>query len=399
MVVSKVLVELHGHVSYVTAVHLEPKEDVYMTGSEDQSIRMWVKRENGVYWPCHIQYLDSPLVCLCFDRTSMVLYAGLASGSCLAYEVRKDFNDMQLVATIKAHVGKVHSVAIDSKTGLLISGGADGVMQLHSLSTKRLVGSHRCASGITAMAMAADQSLVYVGCASGDLVAVRVGEEGATHHYTYSGQHTGPIKDLAYDQASNRLFSGGADKTVVVWDLASNGTRALRLNKHTAELTSVTYVSTTNTLVSADTTGRLCIWDMAMKRDYPPAWQESDYCQLCRKPFFWNVQKTPFQISSFKIDLPKFNATRQHHCRKCGRATCADCVPHRVALPYYGYEDSVYICKECMPITDPEMTKSTLKSCEVPGVTSFHWVPGTAYYVANVYTSKEFSAKLLTLKQ
>lgn len=38
---------------------------------------------------------------------------------------------------------------------------------------------------------------------------------------------------------------------------------------------------------------------------------------------------------------------RQHHCRCCGRAVCADCSPHKSVLPAYGFEYEVRICIDC----------------------------------------------------
>lgn len=38
----------------------------------------------------------------------------------------------------------------------------------------------------------------------------------------------------------------------------------------------------------------------------------------------------------------------QHHCRKCGQATCDKCSLTRKALPLLGYEIAQRVCDECL---------------------------------------------------
>lgn len=45
---AKVVDEILGHLNQVTCAYFVVKESVFITGSEDQSLRLWVKRENGV---------------------------------------------------------------------------------------------------------------------------------------------------------------------------------------------------------------------------------------------------------------------------------------------------------------------------------------------------------------
>jgi hypothetical protein len=44
----KAVDEVLGHLNQVTCAYFVVKESVFITGSEDQSLRLWVKRENGM---------------------------------------------------------------------------------------------------------------------------------------------------------------------------------------------------------------------------------------------------------------------------------------------------------------------------------------------------------------
>ncbi|MCJ8739505.1 hypothetical protein PDJAM_G00048080 [Pangasius djambal] len=43
--------KIEGHQDSVTAAILIPKEDGVITVSEDRTIRVWLKRDSGQYWP------------------------------------------------------------------------------------------------------------------------------------------------------------------------------------------------------------------------------------------------------------------------------------------------------------------------------------------------------------
>ncbi|KAK2119053.1 WD repeat and FYVE domain-containing protein 2 [Saguinus oedipus] len=80
--------------------------------------------------------------------------------------------------------------------------------------------------------------------------------------------------------------------------------------------------------------------------DKTPEWLDSDSCQKCDQPFFWNFKQ---MWDSKKIGL------RQHHCRKCGKAVCGKCSSKRSSIPLMGFEFEVRVCDSCHEaITDEE---------------------------------------------
>lgn len=89
-------------------------------------------------------------------------------------------------------------------------------------------------------------------------------------------------------------------------------------------------------------------------RKAAPDWVESDTCQLCAKPFFWNL-KAMFEQKALGVN-------RQHHCRNCGKAVCDTCSPNRINIPIMGFEYDVRVCNTC---------HTALKDTERPSLATF----------------------------
>nr|CDJ82422.1 unnamed protein product [Haemonchus contortus] len=77
---------------------------------------------------------------------------------------------------------------------------------------------------------------------------------------------------------------------------------------------------------------------MSANRLETPGWKNSDNCEICDSPFFWNLSA---------MWQRKVVGQRQHHCRTCGKAVCGSCCSNWTAFPRMGYELPVRICNEC----------------------------------------------------
>lgn len=106
------------------------------------------------------------------------------------------------------------------------------------------------------------------------------------------------------------------------------------------------FAHTTQQLISAGEDSTLVLWEMNAMRKEVCEWVESDVCQSCTRPFFWNLRA---MMDQRQIGL------RQHHCRHCGHAICDKCSSNRINIPIMGFEFDVRVCDPCY---------NQLKSCE-----------------------------------
>lgn len=104
------------------------------------------------------------------------------------------------------------------------------------------------------------------------------------------------------------------------------------------KVSALSYLSSIKQLVSAGEDGVLIFWDMNPQRRETPEWKESDVCQLCDRPFFWNLRA---MMDKRQMGL------RQHHCRHCGKAVCDRCSTGRLTIPIMGFEYAVRVCEPC----------------------------------------------------
>jgi hypothetical protein len=103
-------------------------------------------------------------------------------------------------------------------------------------------------------------------------------------------------------------------------------------------VTGLAYLNRSKQLISGGEDSVLVAWNMHSERIQTPDWKESDYCEICKKPFFWNLRA---MMESKTI------GQRQHHCRMCGKATCDKCSNRKTPLPKLGFEFEVRVCDPC----------------------------------------------------
>ena len=102
------------------------------------------------------------------------------------------------------------------------------------------------------------------------------------------------------------LFSGSYDSSVFIWDIGGRKGTVFELNGHRNKVNTVHYVPSVKKLMSTGEDSTLVVWDLNKNRVESADWAESDICQLCNKPFYWNFQA---MYQQKQIGL------RQHHCR------------------------------------------------------------------------------------
>ncbi|NXS20020.1 WDFY1 protein, partial [Mystacornis crossleyi] len=119
----------------------------------------------------------------------------------------------------------------------------------------------------------------FVGDYSGQITLLKL-EQNTCSVITTLKAHEGSITSLWWDPVQRLLFSGASDHSIIMWDIGGRKGRTLLLQGHQYVMESYfSYISITY----------YC--RLKKCRRCAPQWLESDSCQKCEQPFFWNIKQ------------------------------------------------------------------------------------------------------------
>ncbi|KAF2895392.1 hypothetical protein ILUMI_10787 [Ignelater luminosus] len=347
------LAKLEGCNDEVNAAVLIPGEDGVISVSDDKTVRVWLKRDSGQYWPSICQYMPSGATSMFYQVETRQLFIGQENGTVSEFSLASDFNRMMPVREYLAHQARVTAVLFALNCEWILSVGRDKVFSYNCTQTGRNIGTFTAEAWCTSLQFDSQTKHAFVGDYSGQITMLKLDNSGATVITTLKG-HSGSVRTLAWDPERQMLFSGSFDQTVIVWDIGGQQGNAYELQGHHNKVSALCYLSGSKQLVSAGEDSVLVFWDMSEHRQETPEWVESDLCQLCNRPFFWNLRA---MMDQRQLGL------RQHHCRHCGKAVCGRCSLGRLTIPVMGFEFAVRVCEPC---------HVALKDKDRPSLATFH---------------------------
>ncbi|XP_036093879.1 WD repeat and FYVE domain-containing protein 1 [Rousettus aegyptiacus] len=331
------LSKIEGHQDAVTTALLIPKEDGVITASEDRTIRVWLKRDSGQYWPSIYHTMASPCSAMAYHHDSRRVFVGQDDGAVMEFHVSEDFNKMNFIKTYPAHQNRVSAIIFSLATEWMVSTGHDKCVSWMCTRSGDLLGRHFFTSWASCLQYDFDTQYAFVGDYSGQITLLKLEQNTCSVITTLKG-HEGSIACLWWDPIQRLLFSGASDNSIIMWDIGGRKGRTLLLQGHHDRVQSLCYLQLTRQLVSCSSDGGIAVWNMDVSREEAPQWLESDSCQKCEQPFFWNIKQ---------MWDTKTLGLRQHHCRKCGQAVCGKCSSKRSSYPVMGFEFQVRMCDSC----------------------------------------------------
>ncbi|KAL5476251.1 hypothetical protein EMCRGX_G026173 [Ephydatia muelleri] len=332
-----VLATLDGHTDKITQALAITGEDAIISASDDRTLRVWVKRDDGTYWPTICQTYQAATSSIAYHHRNHKLFVGLSTGLILEYRLSEDLNRMEPKRSYLAHTNRVTALKYLPDPEWLLSVGRDKTFQWHCAKTGKKLGSYESAAWCLSIEYDAKTSNAFVADYSGQIIVLQLKEDGFQHLTSLRG-HQSSVRTLCYDEERRILFSGGFDQIIVVWDIGSQKGTAYELTGHRDRLRSLVYHAQTRRLISTSDDGVMGIWNMDIERQETAEWGAGSSCEKCGHPFFWNVKD---MWSKKSVGL------RQHHCRKCGRALCHKCSEQQSTYPPMGFEIPVRMCNDC----------------------------------------------------
>ncbi|HSM81812.1 MAG TPA: protein kinase [Nodosilinea sp.] len=247
----QVVKTLTGHQSWVTAAAFNPRQPILVTGSLDDTIRIWNWQSGDLLHALkgHPRGVND----IAIARSGQVLASCGDDATVRVWHL----GDGTLRHTLKGHLKDVTAIALGAKGDLLASASEDGTLKLWNpqLGTlrKTLTGS----AGIlkTVALAAADQQLISGGLDN----TVRLWDiQTATTLKILTG-HTNTVNQVAVSPDGRLVASASKDRTVRLWDLAT-GTLRHTLQGHTQEVNTVAFFPDGQRLLSGSSDGTLRLW-------------------------------------------------------------------------------------------------------------------------------------------
>ncbi|BFZ00367.1 hypothetical protein BsWGS_03406 [Bradybaena similaris] len=336
--------KIGGSTDTINAAVLIPRQDAVISVSDDKTMKVWLKRDTGQYWPSICQILPSEVSAVNYSPETRGLFVGQDNGTITEFELTEDYNRIFHRRDYIAHQGRVMAVKFSATHELVLSCSRDKYFMWHCTETgRRLCGFHAPAACLC-VAFDEQSKYAFVGDSSGNIHILHLKESSFDVVATLRG-HSGSIRCLTWDPENQLLFSGSFDQSVIVWDIGGKRGTTYELQGHSSSIQGLAHARTAHQLVTGCDDSLLGVWDMKVKRTETPAWAESSVCQKCGSPFFWNVRK---MWTDKKVGM------RQHHCRRCGHALCHACCHKLSAIPLMGYEHPVRVCDGCFEEITPE---------------------------------------------
>ncbi|KAG5716196.1 hypothetical protein E4T56_gene10766 [Termitomyces sp. T112] len=246
------LQEINGHTNQVTSVAFSPDGKSIVSGSFDQSVRVWeassgaqLKKLNG-----HTDQVTS----VAFSPDGKYIVSGSEDQSVRVWDVSSGAQLQKL----NGHAGWVTSVAFSPDGKSIVSGSFDqSVRMWDALSGEQLQKLNGHTNWVTSAAFSPDGKSIVSGSFD---QSVRVWDASSGAQLQELNSHTNQVTSVAFSPDGKSIVSGSFDQSVRVWD-ASSGAQLQESNGHINQVTSVSFSPDGKSIVSGSFDQFVRVWD------------------------------------------------------------------------------------------------------------------------------------------
>jgi len=243
---------LTGHQSWVTAVAFNPRSATLVSGSLDDTIKVWDLQTGAEINT--LQGHPRGVNDLRISTKGQVLVSCGDDGTVKVWNLTAG----RLIHTLEGHARDVTSVTIGHQGWILASGSKDKTIKLWKLdkgtAIRTLLGSP---AAVRAVAMMPDESTLFSGGLDNK---IRLWDLKTGEMVRFFSGHVSPINDVAVSGDGLFVVSASKDKTLVVWSVGT-GSIIHVLKGHNKEVNSVEIAPDNRTIVSGSSDRTIKVWD------------------------------------------------------------------------------------------------------------------------------------------
>jgi WD40 repeat protein len=247
----QVVQTLRGHQSWVTAVGFSPQPALLVSGSLDDTLRLWNWQSGALLHtlPGHSRGVNDVAI----DPRGQQLVSCGDDATVKVWHLE----DGRLRHVLKGHFKDVTAIALGSGGNLVASASEDSTLKLWNLSRGTLIKTLTGSAGMLKTVAFAhqDQRLVSGGLDN----TVRIWEVATGAALQVLTGHTNTVNQVAISPDGRWIASASKDRTVRLWELAT-GTLIHTLQGHTQEVNTVAFFPDGKRLVSGGSDGTLRLW-------------------------------------------------------------------------------------------------------------------------------------------
>jgi WD40 repeat protein len=200
----------------------------------------------------------APLGAIAFSNDRKTIAVAASDGFVRLLSLEGEMHD----EVVRVHDGAIDAIAFTADDAAVITGGFDGkvaMLEVGKGATPRRIATHE--GGATAVA--ATEDLIASGGREG---AVRLHVRRAKETIDLE-DHEGAVRALAFSRDGRYLASGGADRTVRIWDTMHRRLAARLPQAHADEIVGVEFGPDDRVLASVAEDGSVRVWSLT---DLPP---------------------------------------------------------------------------------------------------------------------------------
>ena len=244
---------LRGHSKEVWALAFHPNNRYLFSASWDTTVRMWdFKTGNEVKRWTHIKDVNG----LALSRDAGTILTASDDEKVYLWNV----NTGEEIRRFTGHSNYVYTVAFSPDGRYVASGGVDKTVRVFDHNTGQPVKTFEGHNEtVTVVAFTSDsRHVLSSGDSSIHLWDITTGKEAPRR---FDGQHSGRIPAMALSADGRRLATGGDDRTIKIWDVAT-GKMLHSYAGHTDTVLCVAFSQDGRRLVSGSYDRTVRVWNL-----------------------------------------------------------------------------------------------------------------------------------------